>query len=132
MGLPITTNPWIGTDARVIANVREYLGPRYPVPDGPPLTLAELSAFRLRLAEGVEEGYVAIYKQDDSSPELLRVFGLRFEDAQTASREAEKMRSTRNTTRAVHVVTGRIVAVLHGDGGACFKVLAAHLTALAR
>src|SRR5687768_15642469 len=60
-GLPISRNPWVGTDRQIIASIRERVDPPSELPDGPPLSRAELARARLRLADGVEAGYAAVY-----------------------------------------------------------------------
>jgi hypothetical protein len=57
-GLP--ANPWIGTDPLRIASICELMNPPM-VPDGPPFTPREAALFRLQLADGIEEGYGAVY-----------------------------------------------------------------------
>ena len=132
MGMPIRTNPWTGTDAVVISLIREQMDGPFPVPDGPPLSRGELSAFRLRLADGIEEGYVAFYQQEESRPEVLRVFGVRVAEGRELNRSLREARRREDSARSVRIRSGLIHAVLHGDGGPCFQAIAAHLTTLAR
>lgn len=73
-GLPITTNPWIGSDRVIVAAIRERIEPPSPLADGPPLSSAERARFRLRLAEGVEAAYAAVYV--DAANRLLVVYGM--------------------------------------------------------
>lgn len=58
-GLPIAMNPWTGTDRPLIASIRERMDGPTLTPDGPPPTARELSRYRSRLADGVEEAYAA-------------------------------------------------------------------------
>src|SRR5229473_812071 len=62
-GLPVPTNPWSGTDRPTIVEIRERMDGPSLVPDGPPPTAREISRYRSQLANGVEEGYAAIYTQ---------------------------------------------------------------------
>jgi hypothetical protein len=59
------TNPWSGTDPVAIGEIRERVDGPTRMPDGPPLSHRELARFRFSLAEGVEEGYAAVYQQDE-------------------------------------------------------------------
>ena len=129
--LPVRTNPWIGTDGSVIALIRERMDGPFPVPDGPPLSRGELSAFRGRLADGIAEGYAAFYRQDESRPEVLSVLAVRVQEGHELFRALAEPRR-REASRSVRVRTGQIHAVVFGDDGPCFKIIAAHLTALAR
>src|SRR5712691_1805294 len=49
------TNPWIGTDRRLMASIRELVDGPAAAPDGPPLDARELSRYLGQLADGVEE-----------------------------------------------------------------------------
>jgi len=76
-GLPITSNPWTGTDRPIVASIRERMGGPPLEPDGPPLDRPAASRYRLLLADGVEEVYAAIYlMQSDSTP--IVVYASRF------------------------------------------------------
>jgi hypothetical protein len=79
MGQPqgITVNPWIGTDRKVLGWLRRNIDgyPSRPLPDAL-ITEKEESAFRSRVADGVEEGYAATYEQR-WAPDL-RVQAVRF------------------------------------------------------
>ena len=73
--LPITSNPWIGAEPPVIATLRERFEPPRRVVDGPPLSRPEAARARLRLAEGVEQAYAAVYA--DASSRLVVVYALK-------------------------------------------------------
>jgi hypothetical protein len=124
-GLPITTNPWTGTDHRVIASIRERADPPPTVTDAP-LTRAEASRYFLRLADGVEEGYAAVYTQEGSNDSVV-VSALRFAATEKPFYSlADAKASYRPTTR---IEIGRIVAVVTG-GGECFQALETYLKSL--
>jgi hypothetical protein len=74
-GLRISSNPWMGSDPAVIAAIRERMEPPADVPDGPPLSPVERARFRLRLADGVESAYAAVY--GDTADRLTIVLGLK-------------------------------------------------------
>ena len=77
-GLPIPMNPWTGDDRRTISSLRERMGD-VPLITDAPLTAKDASRYSLRLAEGVDEGYAAIYSE--SQTERVVVYALRFATA---------------------------------------------------
>ena len=105
-GLPITGNPWVGSDVQIVAAIRERTEPPYPVPDGPPMTRAELARTRLRLAEGVEAAYAAVYA--DAAERLVIV------------------------TAFTLVSTPAIVAKVTGEKSACYAAVSAHVREITR
>lgn len=124
-GLPISTNPWSGTDRQIVASIRERADPPPTVTDAP-LTRADASRYFLHLADGVEEGYAAVYTQEGSYDSVV-VSALRF----TATEKpfyslSDSKASYRPTTR---IEIGRIVAVVTG-GGECFQALETYLKSL--
>ena len=130
-GLPIDTNPWIGTDRHVIAMIRERMDGPVLIPDGPPLTARQLSQYRLPLADGVEEAYAAVYRQSETEHALTIVYGSKFSGAEEAV-ERSRLRGASENPRVVRLPIGSIVAVLHGDGGQCFQAIGAYLKSLAQ
>ncbi|MFN2444576.1 MAG: hypothetical protein ABR606_03165 [Vicinamibacterales bacterium] len=130
-GLPITANPWIGTDAPMVATIRERIDGPALVPDSPPLTTRQRARHRLQLAEGVEEAYAAIYAHGEAEADPIVVYGLRRADAQTPAEQSRAPRASENP-RIIRVAIGSIVAVVHGDGGKCFQAVGAYLRSLAR
>jgi hypothetical protein len=131
-GLMVPTNPWVGTDAPLIATIRERVEGPALLPDGPPPSARQVARFRLQLAEGVEEGYAAIYSQDDGADaaprDVIVVYGLRFVDAAHIATYARER--TAKNPRIAHVIIGPVLAAVHGDGGPCFEAVAAHLKSL--
>jgi hypothetical protein len=130
-GLPIDTNPWIGTDRHVIATIRERMDGPVLTPDGPPLTARQLSQYRLQLADGVEEAYAAVYRQSDPAQELIAVYGLKLSRAEGALERSSPSRASENP-RVIRLAIGPVLVVLHGDGGQCFQAVGAHLKSLAQ
>jgi hypothetical protein len=125
---PIRTNPWVGTDAPIIASIRERIEGPIVVPDPPALTVKGMSAFRLHLAEGVAEAYAAVYTQAESGSVV--VYGVRFTGAEQAVDPASGARRTRSP-RIIRVTIGSIVAMVNGDGGPCFQAVGAYLKSVA-
>ena len=79
-GMPISTNPYLGADLVVAIEVRERILPPQRLPDGPPLSRADLQRFRARAAADVVESYVAAYV--DSAFQVTTVYGLRLRASQ--------------------------------------------------
>lgn len=128
-GLPITTNPWAGTDRRAVASIRERMEGPAMLPDGPPLTAREFSRYRLQLADPVKEAYAAIYKQ--SEPEPILVYALWFLSTERPADRSSDTPPSKNP-RVIRMAIGPIVTVVHGDGGHCFQAVGAYLKSLAR
>jgi hypothetical protein len=129
-GLPISRNPQSSTDPKLIAEIRERLGGTPLMPDAPGLTARDAARFRLRLAEGIDEAYAAIYR-DTGSQALTIVYGLRFPDESAAAGFWSGARAAKNPEIAA-VVSGAIVAVASGPRGPCFGAVAARFESLAR
>jgi hypothetical protein len=122
-GLPITSNPWTGTDRSIVASIRERMGGPPLEPDGPPLDRPAASRYRLLLADGVEEAYAAIYStQSDSTP--IVVYASRFTPT---ARPFYRSRPAPNH----RVEIGPFDVVVSGDGGQCFQAVEAYLKSLA-
>lgn len=121
----VPSNPWTGSDRDVVAGIREmvYGAPR--LPDAPFMPLATLATFRLQLAEGIEEGYVAAY-EEVGSPRTF-VYGVRFSNG-VRPPESPSVR-WRNTTLA-WIQVDRVAAVAYGGNGECSRAIAAHVKSL--
>jgi hypothetical protein len=130
-GLPIDTNPWIGTDRHVIATIRERMDGPVLTADGPPPTARQLSQYRLQLADGVEEAYAAVYGQAEPGQQPIAVYGLRFSGAEGAVDRASLRRASENP-RVIRLAIGPVFVVLHGDGGQCFQAVGAYMKSLAQ
>jgi len=70
-GLPITSNPWIGSDRAIVAAIVERMDRPTLVPDAP-LTPRDAARFRLQLADGVDEAYAAVYRRCAAARHRLR------------------------------------------------------------
>jgi hypothetical protein len=132
-GLNIPTNPWAGTDKPLTATIRQRISGAPLTPDGPPLTARESASYRLHLAEGVDEAYVAIYSQPETADhnDVIVVYALRFLSSTMPDDIARVLRQSDNP-RIIRVSLGQVVVVVHGDGGPCFQAVEAHVKALAR
>jgi hypothetical protein len=123
------TNPWTGTDRRLMASVREIVDGPVAVPDGPPLGAKELSRYLGQLADGVEEAYGAVYMHSDTN--LITVRAMRLAPGERPSPRAYS--SDIHVSRSpgmIRVAIGPIVAIVTGDGE-CFQAVGAYLKSLA-
>jgi hypothetical protein len=119
----ITTNPWTGTDRRILARLRQQVDGYGMVrlPDGPPLTNTETSAMLLKFADGVEEGYAAIYAQSERLD--ITVWAVRFKPGE---------RDNLSTPTASVIDVGPIRAAIVGDVSPCRTAIETHLRSLGR
>jgi len=125
-GLPIDRNPWIGSDRAITATIRERIDPPRRMPDGPPLSAAELARFLLGLADGVERSYAAVYAGATGEP-LVTVYALEFPTDQDANRFRAELRPSPS---ADIFSLSRIVAVVAGPHNACRTAIADHVRTL--
>jgi hypothetical protein len=111
----------------MIADIRERMDPPL-TPDGPPLTDRESARFRLHLAEGIDEGYAAVYRESESN-RLVVVYGLRFANPEDAARLWSTARISRNP-RTVGAAIGSIVVVASGEDGYCSQAIGTYVKSL--
>jgi len=116
-GLPITTNPWSGSERSIVAAIRAGIEPMPRVPDGPPLSASQAARFRMRWADGVEEAYAAVYS--NAVPKVV-VHALRF--AQTPLPLAPPANST-----SIRIERDRLVVVVSGPAGPCRDLVATYI-----
>jgi hypothetical protein len=128
--LPISSNPATSSEPGVVVAIRERIeGPRV-TPDPPALSQRSLARFRMQLAEGIDEGYAAVYLEADSQ-DLIVVYGLRFEDAGAAA-EFWKGAAAAKNPRLTGVLAGAMIAVATGPRGACLTAVGAHVKSALR
>jgi hypothetical protein len=125
-GLRIPANPWAGNDRPLIAEIRERIDEPTKLPDGPPLSEGELVRFRVRLADGIDEGYAAIYREGTPA-HLVIVYALRV--ANNGRVDAVGTRRTSPDVKSVRVLVGQIVAVVSGNA-ACFDAVVNYVRSL--
>lgn len=123
----IDSNPWRGIDRSIIASIREVMYGTPRLPDGPPLSAAELSRFFFRLSQGIDEGYLALYQQQGSDD--LEVRALTFSQGEPFPRVGTMAR--RDRRGAIWLESGRTAIVLYGDESPCFSAIHSHLKAVA-
>jgi len=120
--LGIPTNPWNVAEPAALASLRRSMGEVPAVTDAP-LTRRDASAYQLLLAEGVEEGYAAVYTEGDPAQRTV-VHAVRF------TRPNSDPTSPVKPPNAVRFEIGRIVVVVSGDRGGCFQAVEAHVKSL--
>jgi hypothetical protein len=127
-GLPIRSNPWIGSDRAVLAQIRTHMYGPGRLPDAPP-DRRTAAAYDGQLVDNVSEGYAAFYR--DSGPEGIAVYALTF-----TSNEPLRDPSTNPQTskdRLVSWITlGQTHILVVGDNGRCSDVIHANVQSLAR
>lgn len=126
-GLQIPTNPWTGTDRNLMASIRERMYGQPLVPDAP-LTKKDASGYSLKLAEGLEEAYAAIYNQ--SEPALIVVYALR--PAVIENPFAFDHPSNKSGSNGSRFEIGSVAIFISGDSGPCFQAIEAHLKSLGK
>ena len=119
-GLPIPGNPYLGTDLAVATELRERVLPPPRIPDGPPLSRADLGRFRARAAEDVVESYVAVYL--DPAFQLTTVYGLRL-------RAGQERTAVRQSSTELLRWAGPTVVVVVAGSGLCANPVLKHVVA---
>jgi len=130
-GLKIPTNPWNGSNKPLLATIRERMGGTAQPPDGPPLTARQAASYRLHLADGIEEGYVAVYAptQDPQSSRLVVVYALRFSEGAQPS-DSSATTETTSSSQIARMWVGRTLVVVHSHNEPCFRAIGSHLQSL--
>jgi hypothetical protein len=116
----VPSNPWRGDDRLLVATIREGITGSPPLPDGPPVSKAELARFRLQLADDVEEAYAATYS--DAGANRVTVFAVRFKTG-----VPDLPRRAAAPRESIRLVRDRTVVVASGLAGPCFQSIAAYL-----
>ena len=122
------SNPWIGDERRLLASIRQLVEGPVKIPDGPPLDSRELSRFEGQLADGVEEGYGAVYLDSDGGMVIVRAVKLAPLEKPFAG---SLLPPLKESSSAIRIAIGQIVGIVTGEGE-CFQAVAAHLKSLAR
>jgi hypothetical protein len=115
------TNPWIGTEPRLVGSIRQRIEAPLAIPDAASFSRGTQSRTLLAFAEGVEEGYGALYTQSDAGQ--IAVYAVRWTDRDRSS--------FGQADRSPRIIIGSIVARVLGDGGACAQRIEAYLRGLA-
>ena len=119
-----STNPWIGADRPVIATIRESMGSMPLMPDGQ-LTPRDYTAFRFALADGVTEGYAALYHAENGrGAEVLAVTLERPENQRLPGRWQARR------TDVDELSVGRTKIVVRGKGSPCYQAIVQHVRAV--
>jgi hypothetical protein len=115
------TNPWMGTERRLVGSIRQRIEAPLPILDAAGPSRAAQSRTLLVLAEGLAEGYAAFYAQPDSAQ--VAVYAVRWSGRDRAS--------FGQSDRSSRIVIGPIVARVWGDGGRCARQIEAYLRGMA-
>jgi hypothetical protein len=119
--LPISSNPWQGTDSVVTGQIHERMFGR-PISDAPLASRREMAMSRLKAADEMVESYAAVYREATSHA-LTTVAAVRFRDEGVAARWWRQ--------RLFHgmqsILEGAIVASVSGAPNPCLPVIAAHV-----
>ena len=125
---PFPTNPWSGTDRRIVTTVREAIDGAPRMPDGPPLEAHDAAVFKLRLADNVLEAYHAAYASADGSQ--TEVFAVPFNDSTLA--KPEPLSATMHPPPGLRsrIVRGSTVVVVSGSRSECFRAVTGYIRSL--
>ena len=115
----LPSNPWVFSDAAQIARFTAELNTSAPMRDGP--------------ADGIEEGYIAVYREGRYGNPTL-VIGVRFPTAAAAQasllesrfEQLERWKAADDGT-SFDVLQGGSVVVLVEGGGDCYDPVLAHI-----
>ena len=126
---PFSANPWLGTDRRPVATIRQILEGPPRVPDGPPLDQRQAARYFLRFADGIVDAYRATYQWSDESD--VDVYAVRFE-GEDLVRELPRERASSRGGVTSRVVIGPAVALVSARGGVnrCFEAVRAYIQSL--
>jgi hypothetical protein len=122
----VRTNPWIGSDKTVLAEIRARIDPplRAAAPDGPPIARAASAEFAAHLADDVEEGYAAAYGSPDGP--AFPVWAVRFAPG------ADRLSAGRLDAPANVIDAGTVRVMLPADASACARAVAAYVRTVLR
>jgi hypothetical protein len=125
---PFPTNPWSGTDRRIVTTVREAIDGEPRMPDGPPLEARDAAALELKLADNVLQAYHAAYASADGSQ--TEVFAVTFNDSTLA--KPEPLSATMNPSPEFRsrFVRGSTVVVVSGSRSECFRAVKGYIRSL--
>jgi hypothetical protein len=131
-GLPIDSNPWIGTDRNVLARIREHMYGPPRLPDAPPNAKAA-AAYARHLVDNVSAGYAAFYQ--DVGPDGIAIYALTFtsdEPLRDPSTAPPKNPPTSDTRLVSWITLDKTVVLVVGDRGHCADVIQTKVQSLAR
>jgi hypothetical protein len=125
LGLWTAANPWVGTERSALASIGERVEGMPAGPDGPPLDRREHAQFRLRMADGIDEGYAAVYGRAEN--DIVIVYAARF--AKLPTDDAFRLQPRRQSN-ALRMTFGRIVTLVEGGPNHCLEAVEKHLRSL--
>jgi hypothetical protein len=101
---PFPSNPWSGTDGRLVVTARSMVDGSLQLPDAPPPSREEASAIENRWVENVVEAYRAEYLSAEQV--VISVTAIRFNDA--------KLAMTKPASATLHMTGGRVDRLIVG------------------
>jgi hypothetical protein len=125
---PYPSNPWTGTDRRLVVESRKRIDP-FGVPDGPPPMLAERTKMEGAWVANVREGYHAGYVSPDNI--TVDVTAIRFDNASfvTTSRTVPDTHEPHDVSD--RVTLGAMVVVVRANSKTeCFSAVDAYIRGL--
>ena len=117
---PFPDNPWQGGDRKLLIGLRQRIDGPLRLPDAPPPTVSELSAWEQKWVEHVLEGYRALYDSADDS--VVDVAAIKFDDAKLVNESAAL-----NDRLTIGAVLVQVVATARTE---CFQAVHAYLRTL--
>lgn len=127
---PYPSNPWSGTDSRLLVQTRKRFDAPPSGGDAPPPSAAELAAMRAQWIEHVVDGYRAVY-EDSAHESVVEVAAIRFDDPSLATTSRSASQSVQRLLSGS--ADGRFVkgdAVVRVDGNSktdCFRAVDAYV-----
>ncbi len=123
---PFPSNPWSGTDDRLIVTARSMVDGSLQLPDAPPPSRAEASAIESRWVEDVVEAYRAEYLSAEQV--VISVTAIRFNDAKLATTKPSSAALHMSGGRADRLVVGAAVVVVQaGAKTNCFDAVDSYI-----
>ncbi|HKW00096.1 MAG TPA: hypothetical protein VJN96_09735 [Vicinamibacterales bacterium] len=125
---PYPSNPWTGTDRRLVVESRKRIDP-FGVPDGPPPMLAERTKMEGAWVANVREGYHAGYLSADNT--TVDVTAIKFDDATlvTTTRTLPDTHEPHDVSD--RVTLGAVVVVVRANSTTeCFNAVDKHIKSI--
>ena len=127
---PFPDNPWQGGDRKLLVDLRQRMDGPLRLPDAPPPTASELSAWEHKWVQHVLEGYRALYDSADDS--VVDVAAIKFDDARLVNESAAVAGSRRaipalNDRWTIGAILVHVVATARTE---CFQSVHAYLRTL--
>lgn len=123
----VDSNPWVGSDRRAIVSIRRRMEAARPLPDLPATTPEANARYQSRLADGVDEAYVAFY--ETGGTRSVTVLAVRFTERSEALRTTGLGPSVW-AGQATRIRIGDIAVTVDGESGPCRTAIETYLRSL--